>query len=93
MNLDLNFYVQISVSVFFTILFCLSLVFTLKSKREYRQLFILITLIALFCLLNQVNFFLTTIYFPNIKDLIEAILVLAIALTFLFLAKKIVKLT
>jgi len=92
-NLDLNFYIQIFVAAFFTVLFCLSLVFTIKSKKEYKQFFILITLIALFCVLDQVNFFLTTIYFPNIKDLIEAILIMAIALTFLLFAKKIVKLT
>jgi len=92
MNLDLNLFIQISVSVFFVFLFILSLIFTLKSKKEYRYFFILITLIAFFCILDQVNFFWGTVYLPNIKDLIEAIIILAISVVFLFFAKNFVKL-
>lgn len=92
MDLNINLFIQISILVFFVFLFILSLIFTLKSKKEYRSFFILITLIALLCILDQVNFFWGTVYLPNIKNLIEAIIILAISVVFLFFAKNFVKL-
>jgi hypothetical protein len=93
MNLDIDFFIQIIAASTFMLLFLISLIFAVRSKKEYKRFFVLVALIALFCVLDQVFLFLNDIFFPNLKDLVEGIIVASVAVTALILAKTIAKLT
>ena len=93
MYLDLMFWIEIFIASLFIALFVLSFALIFRSKKEYRHLFILIALMALFSILDQVFLYINAIFFPNLKDLMEGILIAAAAVTTLILAKSFAKLT
>jgi hypothetical protein len=91
MELDLIFYLKIFTIILFTILFLVSLILVLKSKKGFKKYFVLIALGSLFCILNQALFFIKTGLFLNFVSIFEAVSMLIVGFASLFFLKKFTK--